>query len=193
MPITRQVSLAHLPDFGRNLCDAFARAGIRDGDRAAVCEMHLNAKCAVCRIAVNGRALAPVLLVPDTPNPSATDALSRLRMGNCVDRACSSAFYEFTFAPHPAIDWLEISVTRPEEEEPCQPTAGFWRDAAQTVIEIVRRQLTRRVAIALAVLIALWMMRQWMNGGRIPVIREPKTYTGQLPPGAELQSNPDAN
>ncbi|MBI3875421.1 MAG: hypothetical protein HY300_05585 [Verrucomicrobia bacterium] len=193
MSIIRQISLAHLADFGRNLRDTLERAGIRDGEQFAVCEACLTARCAVCRTTINGRALAPVLLIAETPNPSATDALTRLRLGNCADRSCSSGYYEFTFIPHPAVDWMQIPVTSPASEQPRQPAAWLWIDAAQAIAETIRRQVTWRVAVAFAILLVLWMVHQWTSGGRIPILREPKTYTGQMPAGAELQPNPDAD
>lgn len=193
MSLTRQISLAEFSGFGRNLRDALTCAGLSDGEQFAACETHLNARCAVCGMMVNGRALATAFLAAEAPEPSAADPLSRLRLGYCVDRSCSSGFYEFTFAPHPAVEWERIPLHREPDPAAVRPSEGLARVLARGLAEVVKANCNRRAAAALALLLALWIARQWVNGGRIPFIREPKTYTGsasaEMSPSASADDN----
>lgn len=208
MVITRQISLAHVVDFGRNVAAALTSAGVPAAEQLAVCEAHVTAKCPLCKTAVNGRTLAAALLTGAATQATGVAAASRLRLGYCLRRGCPSAFYEFECASHPTIDWAQIPVASTLAASPRESGVSVASAVAQTAAlklkglanaaalklkhlantaaSMVKRQLTWRTAAALAVLLALWMSHQWVTGGRIPLIREPKSYATQLPAGAEL-------
>ena len=190
MSFTRQINLAHLADFGRNLRAAFIWAGIPAAEQAAVCETYFSAKCALCQKTVSGGVLAPVLLDTETP-ASSSGGLARLRMGYCMDRSCRASFYEFTFTPHPVVDWMQIPLTPAATPPPAKAGDSLLVPMVQTVTNWVRAQITWRAAAALAAVLVLWAVHQWNSGGRIPIIREPKVFTSEMPPGTNSQPELD--
>lgn len=172
----RQVSLSQFPAWARNLAQALSAAGIAPRDMAATCATHLSAKCVVCDARVDGRELAALVLGEDLP---ATSPLRRLPQGYCVNEACKSSYYDFTCLPHTTVDWSKIGVT---ETLPllAPPADTNWQAAALGAgWRRVADALTWRFAVGLAVLLALWIWRQWWTGGSIPFFREAKTYISE--------------
>ncbi len=185
MAFTRQISLPLVAGFGGNLRDALDRASIRAADRAAVCESHVTARCALCGAEVSGGALVGVLLGTGTAEAMQSDRLSRLRLGYCVNPGCNSAYYEFTFEPHDAVDWAGIPTEKKERAPSNAPGGGIAITLAESASNAIQRHLNWRTATILALLLAAWIARQWVTGGTIPIIREGKTYTSDVPPASD--------
>lgn len=181
-PLPRQVSLSQFSAFARNLAQALSAAGIAPRDTAATCATHLSAKCVICDARVDGRELAALIQGEELP---ATSPLKRLPQGYCVNEGCKSSYYEFTCLPHPAVDWSKVGVaeTMPPPEPPADTN---WQAAAlRAGWRRVADAFTWRFAAGLALLLALWIWRQWWTGGSIPFLREAKTYTSESS-GVEL-------
>jgi hypothetical protein len=175
-PLLRQVSLSQFPAWARNLAQALSAAGIAPRDMAATCATHLSAKCVVCDARVDGRELAALVLGEDLP---AASPLKRLPQGYCVNEACKSSYYDFTCLPHPTLDWsrIEVSETLPLPAPPAD--TNWWAVALRAGWRRVADACTWRFAAGLAVLLVLWVWRQWWTGGSIPFFREEKTFFSQ--------------
>ena len=185
MALVRQINLTQFGSFGRNLRDTLIRAGVSPNELDAVVEAHLCARCVVCGAAVSGSDLAEVLLAPETAEPVATGRLARLHLGYCVGSGCKARYFEFSFAPHPAIDWTQIPALSQSGSEPRVRRASSIGLMARAAWQILMRQLTWRVGAGVAVLLALWFLRQWTTGGSIPLIREPRTFTSEATTSGE--------
>lgn len=175
-PLLRQIGLGLFPVFARNLAQGLSAAGIAPRDTAATCATHLSAKCVICDARVDGRELAALILGEELP---ATSPLKRLTQGYCVNEGCKSSYYEFTFLPHPLVDWSQVGAA--ETILPVTPPADTnWQAAAlRAGWRRVAAAFTWRFAAGLAVLLALWIWRQWWTGGSIPFLREAKPFTSE--------------
>jgi len=175
-PLQRQIGLGLFQPFARNLAQALSAAGVTPRDTAADCATHLSAKCVVCEARVDGRELAALIQGEELP---ATSPLKRLPQGYCVNEGCKSSYYEFTFLPHPLVDWSTVGTAEPIL--PVTPLADTnWQAAAlRAGWRRVADAFTWRFAVGLAVLLTLWVWRQWWTGGSIPFFREAKTYSSE--------------
>jgi len=185
MGTTRQISLPLVAGFGGNLRDALKRAGIPVSERSAVCEAHVSARCSLCGAEVSGRALAGVLLSATTAEASQGERLARLRLGYCVNTGCQSAYYEFSFEPHAAVDWSQIPAEASAAPNATLRGGSVISSLAASASSAVQRHLNWRMAAALAILLAVWILHQWVTGGTIPLIREGRTFTSDVPPPSD--------
>ena len=183
-PIQRRIALATFPAFAQNLARAFAAAGIAPPEFVRTSADHLSATCVACGTRVDGRELGAVIAGEELP---AASPLRQLGQGYCVKAGCRSGYYEFTFRPHPSVDWQQIAVETAPEPVTDRPSVSTL--AARRVLENLRRQFNWRVGLGLLALFALLLWRQWWSGGRIPFLREGKTYISTEPMDPDVDTD----
>ena len=187
-PIIRKLALAQLAPLARNARAALSQAGIADLEHAGIFQTHINARCCGCDARPSSEVVTALFSGAELEVSRPAEELARLRQEYCLRPGCESRFYEFTFTPHPAVDWNAIE-TDSEPETP-RPSVGLSvgsavvRQSARTV----RAQLTWKFAAAVALLIALLAWRQWWTGGSIPFFREAKSFTSE---GVAAEPLPD--
>jgi hypothetical protein len=172
-PIARKVALAQLASFARNARAALTQAGIADLEHAGVFRAHVAARCCGCDARPSPEVLGALLAGAELDAGRPAEELERLRQGYCLRLGCESRFYELTFTPHPAVDWSAIGVE--VETDAPRPAGGLVVGTAQAV----RAQLTWKLAVVVALLLAVLAWRQWWTGGSIPFFREAKTFTSE--------------
>ena len=200
--ILHRVSLTELGPFAETLRQALAAAGVPATEQAAVWRACVRANCAGCGVRPGREVLVACLTAGGPVGPLSAAGLRHLRQGYCVTDGCKARFYEFTFAPHPALDWAKIAwpapllAGGPVSEATLADVAGdAARSALRRAMARVRRTVTRRifnpqrvwkVAALLGLLGALVFYRQWITGGHIPFFREEKNFTGSAEMLGEL-------
>ena len=175
-PLIRQEHLQTLPAFSVALATALQQGGpVEDKWRPAL-NQALSAECVLCGITVTGTDLLAVG-APAAESETDDPRIARLRQSYCARNGCHSYFYRLAFTPHPDIDWAKI-LPQTEIAKTGQPAEvqeeRVARDAAWRAL---RWKLGRRVLAGLAVVAALWLLRQWYTGGTIPLVREPEHFT----------------
>lgn len=203
--IQQRVNLAELGSFADTLRRALVAAGVPATEQAAVWRACVGANCAGCGVRPGREVLVACLTSSEPADPLSAAGWRHLRQGYCVTDGCKARFYEFTFAPHPALDWAKIEWPAPGlsggpvSEVTLAAVAGA---AARSALRRARWRLTRaltqwvfnprrlgKVLALLGLLGALVLYRQWFTGGHIPFLREEKSFTG----GAEMLGEPPAD
>jgi hypothetical protein len=171
--IVREEHLLKLAPFCQALGEALGGSGLAPDQALGVWRAALTAQCARCGIPISGEELF-ALSQPPGENPS--PKIRRLRLGDCARPGCDSYFYRLSFRAHPALDWPALlartEAIRAELERPVSGRSG----AAPFAKAVLHAGLTRRAAIALAVLLLLLLARHWYGGGGIPLLREPEHF-----------------
>ncbi len=169
-PLVRQVDLRQLAGFARRLVDTLRQTP--DVEVLAALRVGVHAHCPQCQLRLFGEDML-VLGSGQAPDPETSAKLHRLAQGFCGRQGCEGLFYEFTFDPVPGVDWEHVLAdTLPSVEPGAEeaPPAGAAAEARS-------RRTRRRVALGLAVLLVLLLVRHLMTGGTIPWIREPRRFT----------------
>lgn len=137
--------------------------------------------CVKCGMNITGTELATAALAA-SPEALAEPKLARLRQGYCGRNGCDSNYYTVRLAAHPKMDWERIlsgPVEAASKPESAPAPATEEELAAATAEQAARRRRWLRVAIGVAALLALLVVRHVMNGGRIPVLQpKPEYRTG---------------
>lgn len=171
---SRQEHINHLPDFLRGVV-ASAGAAQNEKVRGALADA-LSAECVGCGVGLSGAELLE-LVEGSGDNPK----LKRLRMGDCARQSCSSFFYVVRGAEHPELNWPSILG---EEQKASAEQQEAQAQVQRSAVRTRKGQVVKRVAIGVAIVVVLLMIRQWYVGGRIPLIREPEQFqVDRLPPG----------
>jgi hypothetical protein len=172
----RELPLREAAAFARHLRQALQSGGLAPDqlvevlDRAAVCE------CVQCGIRLGAGDL--VALGGDgTPDPALGAKAARVRQGYCARNGCASYFYRFTVQPHPGIDWPVVLGLAQSAADQAASVAAAETRAQRAGQRLARWRLLLKVAAGLAVVVVLLVARQWMVGGRIPLLREPEPFT----------------
>ena len=172
--LIRQMHLQKLEPFCQALDQALARAGLAPEQAHELWRVGVAAECTRCRIRIYGEELYALSQPPSEEYANAK--LGRLRLGDCARSGCDSYYYRLTFFPCPEVNWAEIlAAIERDPEGPAGQKAGEpapnsgWR-------LLLRWPVTRRVSVALALVVMLLVFRQWYIGGRIPLLREPHKF-----------------
>ena len=203
--IQQRVNLAELGSFADTLRRALVAAGVPATEQAAVWRACVGANCAGCGVRPGREVLVACLTSSEPADPLSAAGWRHLRQGYCVTDGCKARFYEFTFAPHPALDWAKIAWPAPGlsggpvSEVTLAAVAGAAaRSALRRALARVRRTVTRqifnpqrvwKVAALLGLLGALLFYRQWITGGHLPFFREEKDFTGSVEMIGELPAD----
>ena len=162
-----------LAPFCQALGEALSRSGLSPSQALEVWRAALTAQCTRCGIPISGEELF-ALSQPPGENPS--PKIRRLSLGYCGYAACESYFYLLTFRAHPSLDWPGLlAKAEAIQAELERPVAARGRTAALAK-RFLHSSLTRRVTVALALLLLLLLIRQWHTGGRVPLLREPEHF-----------------
>ena len=192
--ILHRVSLAELGPFAETLRQALVAADVPATEQAAVWRACVRANCAGCGVRPGREVLVACLTSSEPTDPLIAAGWRHLRLGYCVTDGCKARFYEFTFAPHPDLDWAKIAWPAPglsggpvSEVTLADVAGAAARSTLRRALARVRRTVTRqifnpqrvwKVAALLGLLGALLFYRQWITGGHIPFFREEKDLTG---------------
>lgn len=170
-PLTRPVDLAGLTGFARALVSALReQPGV---EVLAALRAGVHATCPQCQFRLFGEDVL-ALAASEAPAPETSPKLHRLAGGYCARQGCESRFYEFTFDPVPGVDWdgLLAALEAAAGEVSAKSAA-----TAEAAAAAAQRRTRRRVALGLAVVGVLLLVRHILSGGAIPWIREPRRFT----------------
>ena len=174
--LTKDVPLPKLEAFCQNLGKALHRAGVPSDIAGEIWRTGLDARCVECDIRIYGEELL-TLSEPVANNPANTKR-GRLHLGDCARQGCNAYSYRLTFYPCLNLNWPELlaAANTPENSAPeesraeTKAMAGAWT-------HLLRLRAIRATAITVAAITLLLVFRQWYNGGRIPLLREPRKFT----------------
>jgi len=172
--LEREEHVQNLSRFSQRLAGALGQSTpgpdqLRPALRAAV-----SGECVQCGIRITGEELIELSQPAETAesNPK----IARLRQGYCARNHCDSYYYRLTFRTHPDLDWTSL-LSRADSVDEAQPQPTPVEDATKKATPgTERRRIIGRVALALAVMALLLLVRQWYRGDRIPFIREPENF-----------------
>jgi len=172
--LLRQEHIQNLGQFSRALAEAVERSALGPDTLRQALRAALSAECVQCAIRVTGEELLG--LSDPAIAPVANSRVARLRQGYCARNHCDSYYYRLMFAVHPDIDWPRLLAQ-------IESTGGEGGGAApgDATLKIATQNPARarrfsRVAIGVAILAMLWILRQWYRGGTIPWVREPENF-----------------
>jgi hypothetical protein len=170
---TRKQHLPQLVPFCRAILESLQRAALSKEKAAQVVGTALSGECAQCGIHVSG---AELFSLSQAADPSDNPKVQRLRLGDCARRGCDSYYYRLSFQPHPELDWPKLISQAENLDAPvpeAAPTPMATKDAVRLAAQLYA---TRRVAVGLALVVVVLLVRQWYLGGRIPLLREPEHF-----------------
>jgi hypothetical protein len=139
--------------------------GSRDSIRAAI-----SAECVKCGMHLSGEDLLDSLQTDCST--AASPKLTRLQQGYCARRGCGSYYYTLTLKPCARTDWKAL-VAKTEL------ILSFGQDQAVTLTRGPKRKygvFATSVAIGLALVMFLILLRQYYLGSPIPWVREPEDF-----------------
>lgn len=180
--IIREQHLQRLAPFCRGLGEAMSRAGLTPDQAREIWRAAVSGECSRCGILVSGEELFALSQAPSAPPPS--PAIQRLSLGYCARPGCECYFCRMTFRKHDQVDWPAL-LARADAIAAEQATPAGKLGTADYIRGFLRIGLTRRVGIALAILLVLVLIRQWYCGGRIPLVREPEHFRVDPAPETE--------
>jgi hypothetical protein len=145
--------------------NAVQNPGYRDSIRAAI-----SAECVQCGMRLTGEDLWDWLQTDGST--AASPKLTRLQQGYCARRGCDSYYYTLTLKPCARTDWKELVAQ-------AGPMLPFGQ--AQTVTltrgpKVKYGMFATSVAIGLALVMFLLLLRQYYLGSPIPWVREPEDF-----------------
>lgn len=173
--VTRQEHLQRLYPFCQGLDKALAQAGLPPEKSLEVWRAGVAAECVQCGINVSGKELFALSRPPSAELDSAK--ISRLRLGDCARKGCTSYYYRLTFRPFQELDWPEIlGQAETIEHEPPEQMPGKPALSTRGLLIFWSVPAARRVGGALLLVLLVLIVRQWYIGGRIPFLHEPEKF-----------------
>jgi hypothetical protein len=190
--LTRHVDLRGCTAFARNLIGALGATG--GGDLLPKIRAGVHAECPQCHMRLVGEEVL-VLAGAQEPDPAVSPKLHRLWQGYCGRNGCDANFYEFEFDPVAGVDWSAL-LGQMESAAPEAFTEPAAVAAEQAAVQADRKKRSmRRALLGVGVVLMLLFVRQWMSGGAIPFIREPRRFTADpetIPKLGETNAPPPA-
>ncbi len=174
--VTREEQLPKLQAFCSSLDGLFVRAGMTPEQSQEVWRLGVAAECVRCGIRIYGEELHTLSQPPSEKCGNAK--LGRLRLGDCARSGCNAYTYRLTFYPCGQLDWQtllgSLDANAPEPGK---------KDAVESMLRpawglLLHSRVARRLALALAIVVLLLLVRQWYIGGRIPLLREGQSFQG---------------
>jgi hypothetical protein len=168
-----KVRTEKLAELAAALVKELAGLGLSGLELNSVFHRSVSAACVQCATRVSGDELAELALAePDAPFTHAK--LKRLRLGYCGSAGCNSYFYTLVLAPHPEIDWAtllpKVEGLAASSEKGALPVADLALPPSP------KRQLARRIAVGVLIILALWVVRHVWSGGKLPLLERPPKY-----------------
>ena len=172
--LERQEHVQNLSRFSQRLAGALGKCAPGPDQLRPALRAALSGECLQCGIRITGEEL--IELSQPAKTAESNPKIARLRQGYCARNHCDSYYYRLMFAVHPDIDWPRLLAQ-------IESTGGEGGGAApgDTTPKIATQNPARarrfsRVAIGVAILAMLWILRQWYRGGTIPWVREPENF-----------------
>jgi len=186
LPIIRLEQLHHLADFCRELHAGLAAAGQAPEQIPVVFQEAITARCINCGVQVSG---AELLALSQPPAPDRSTARTRrLRMGDCAVKGCDASCYRLTFLALPQLDWAGLLGKLDAQDQPTAEPPRPPRAAALAWRGLFPPERLWRIGLAFTVILVLLLARQWHQGGRIPILREPEEFRVTTQTEAETAS-----
>lgn len=175
--MTHQIAIEDLGSFMQTLVVGLVGKEGRNEQVQAILSAAVQAQCAQCAIPLTVDELVG-LAGQETPSSAALAKVSRMRQGYCARNGCLSRFYQVNLLPYPGVIWEEVLAKAAALNH--EQAAALQVEEAEN--EIHRRRESRAKGLklfgVLGGLLLLLLARQWMVGGRIPLLREPQTFRG---------------
>lgn len=173
-PTVQQVHLYNLANFCAALDETLRQGGLTANESAAVWHVAVSAECLGCAMQVSGEELQALSQPPSVEAGSAK--INRMRLGDCARPGCNSYYYRLQFQRDQRVDWpglvsrVQTRVPEPIGLAPVRPRRRLpWRSWA-------RPAFVRRLGIAVVIIVALLLVREWRQGGQIPLLHEPEQF-----------------
>lgn len=175
--LSRRERFGRLGEFCAALAAALQQSGLGPDQLFVKFREQVSAECEQCHTKIAGEELFVLRQPPEGQDLSV--GLRRLRLGFCANPECQAFHCRVTFRPGEGEDW----------------TACLRRvDRALQDLEDVRagrgkrwkRELIRPALMALGVVVALLLLRQFYFGGRIPWVREPEKWRVTPDPSGQV-------
>jgi hypothetical protein len=169
----------HLSELG-SLCRAVlqlrrADLGNRESCLAAL-RSALLVECVECGIRLSEPEMLDVAESGQTVRGNSRTR--RLQKGYCARTGCHSYFYRVQILSEAGIAWNALDAVREAGPSPSAHELDRGENDSEPQ-ETSRRPYFRvaaRIALAVALLLVLFAVRQWYTGGTIPLLREPRTF-----------------
>lgn len=174
-PTDTTVRIGELAAVHAGLARAFGEVGIGGQKLDDIFSLAITAQCVGCGITVSGTDLAHISVAPGQAVAS-EPKLDRLRLGYCARNGCNAKFYRIFCENLPGVDaaklvarGLELRHAPPPEPEP-EP------DAVVGPRPVWWKQPKRLLAIAVLVLVVIWVFRFASERGLVPGVAPKPVY-----------------
>jgi hypothetical protein len=169
---TVQVRVEHLVRYYTCLAQALMETGVTGQKLNELFSKNIVAECMRCRIRVTGDELA-IIAVTDKNAKLSHPKFERLRCGCCAREGCESFSYFVHFQNGCNIEWRAIAekafqlLTAMEvKEREQQKSAGVYE----------RKRKAQRIAIGMAMMTGLLLVRFVWHNGRLPMVHKTPNY-----------------
>jgi hypothetical protein len=175
--MTHQIAIEDLGRFIRTLVVGLVGKEGWNEQAQAILIAAVQAQCAQCAIPLTVDELI-ASAGEETPSSAALAKVSRLRQGYCARNGCLSRFYQVNLLPYPGVIWAEVLARAAAINQ--EQAAALQVEEAENEIQRRRESRTKGLKLlgTLGGLLLLLVARQWLVGGRIPLLREPQTFRG---------------
>ena len=166
--VSRQVRLESLWNLLRSLAGRLWSAGLDSERLHATWRSRVDVACEACDTRLTKDELTALLDLPEGADPTAARLL-RLSQGYCLNPGCSARFYRLTLAPAEGLDWNAL-LDAAESQQKAEACATTTEDRPANPQSSLFANRKIRIALALAVLVAVLLIRQWYVNGEIPFV-----------------------
>jgi hypothetical protein len=168
---TRQEHLFQFPAFCQSLDATLSNCGLPSQQ---IFHSAVVAVCLDCGLVVSGDDLF-ALSQPRDPERS-SGRVGRLRAGDCAREGCKGDYYQIFFKSDPRLNWLrvlaKVDARRwPKAEAPPLPDSPIPGGRRSGMCGLLRR-----IGLCMLLLLAMLLIRQWLQGGRTAFLREPEHF-----------------
>lgn len=138
---------------------------------AAAIRNHVAAECVQCGIKVAGDEL--LALIQGEVGTAESPRLQRLQRGYCARNGCDSYYYRVVFEATSEVDWVRC-LNGLEAGFGARPAEPY--SSGVNLARLIPRLWLKRSAVAVLLLTAALLARQFYLGGTIPFLREPEQF-----------------
>ncbi|MBA4148922.1 MAG: hypothetical protein H0X66_12470 [Verrucomicrobia bacterium] len=175
--IIRDQHLDSLGRFSARLAVALSRGEAAPAEELAGA---LVAECVQCGMQVNGCEI--LQLSEPVEKEEDTSKAGRLRFAYCARKGCTSYFYKLKFFAHPQFDWTNILLQVDKAPDEQSPEVIANQQLLESMKKARRKQFASRLCTVVALVVLMFVLFQWYNGGTIPFLRVPEKFTVDMVP-----------
>lgn len=172
-----QVRVDTLPAVYDALVDALKGGGLTAAELTDTFAEHVTAECLQCGLQVRGEELGRLGCAPAETPGADEGRLGRLRQGYCGRKDCNSYYYRIDFKEHPKIDWRKVVAGLGNVQAPTPAAAPPAGTRVALILPLLQDRRVVRVAIGVAILVLLLIVKHFATGGRIPLLHKSPKYT----------------